>query len=198
MPPPCPSAAARTLGSREKSHVTERNTKLFCEIPHAERMRSLSLIVEKKCSAAKDVVRHAMRPEMMKMAIELAESDRSSKRTPDGGLLLVLENDEQFVEAARVLAQRTLAEATGDAPRLERLFRRVLSRWPEPEEMEALSGALLDFHERFAARPDDAASLVEVGEAPVELPAETTAAELAAWTMISSAILNLFETTNPR
>ena len=111
------TAAARTLGSREKSHVVERNTKLFCEIPHAERTRSLNLIVEKKCSAAKDVVREAMRPEMMKMAIELAESDRSSKRTPNGGLLLVLENEEEVAAYLTELNRRKPGFAARQGPK---------------------------------------------------------------------------------
>jgi hypothetical protein len=102
---------------------------------------------------------------------------------------LVLWNDEQFVEAARVLAQRTLSETGDDRTRLARMFERCASRAPDAQELELLAQALDDFRERFAAAPDDARLLIEVGDAPTAM--HLAPAELAAWTMLASTVLNL-------
>jgi hypothetical protein len=106
---------------------------------------------------------------------------------------LVLWNDEQFVEAARALAARTLAEVSGevadDAARLTRLFVRCGARAPDAEELDALARTLATFRARYAADPAAAQALLEVGETMA--PAELDPAELAAWTLIASAILNL-------
>ena len=108
---------------------------------------------------------------------------------------LVLWNDEQFVEAARVLATRTLAESWPDErARLVRLFTRCAVRAPEESELGALAQALADFRARYAAAPDDARALLAVGESasPSELDAPGfDVSELAAWTLLASAVLNL-------
>jgi len=110
---------------------------------------------------------------------------------------LVLWNDEQFVEAARALAERTLREVpAGDEARLVALFRRVLARVPEPGELELLADGLAELRARFDGREEDARALIDVGEAA--LASDAPPSELAAWTMVASAVLNLHETTNPR
>ena len=105
---------------------------------------------------------------------------------------LVLWNDEQFVEASRVLAQRTLAESGGDEAQIVSMFRRCTGHEPESDDLAQLQSALMHFRTRYADSPEDAAQLLEVGEAPV--PPELDPAELAAWTVIASSILNLHET----
>ena len=125
---------------------------------------------------------------------EFCVVERAATDTPLQAL--VLWNDEQFVEAARNLAQRILAEADTDGSRIERLFLHVLGRRPSGDEAEAVALALADLRSSFLARPEDAAALLEPGESPV--PEGYEAGELAAWTMVSSALLNLFEATNPR
>lgn len=111
---------------------------------------------------------------------------------------LVLWNEEQYVESARVLAARTLHESPGasDAQHAERLFRRVTARAPEAAEVEALLRALNDFRTGFRQDPLDAARLNRVGTSPP--PADIDAAELASWTMIASAVMNLHETVTQR
>jgi hypothetical protein len=113
------------------------------------------------------------------------------RRTPTDTPLqaLVLWNDEQFVEAARVLAQRTLAEGGDDAQRLEQMFRRCTGRRPDDATIRELSRALADFRRRYEAAPADAQKLTTVGMAPV--PKDLPAPELAAWTLVASALLNL-------
>jgi uncharacterized protein DUF1553/uncharacterized protein DUF1549/cytochrome c len=113
---------------------------------------------------------------------------RASTNTPLQAL--VLWNDEQFVEAARALAARTLGEGPADdAARLTRLFTRCAVRAPEERELAALARTLADFRARYAAAPDDARALLEVGESMA--PSELDPAELAAWTMLANAVLNL-------
>jgi hypothetical protein len=103
----------------------------------------------------------------------------------------VLWNDEQFVEAARVLAQRTLgdANAASDDAKLGNMFRRCTSRVPAAEELDALRQTLAAFRERYSNDAEGAASLVELGEAMTAT--DLDARELAAWTMIANALLNL-------
>lgn len=106
---------------------------------------------------------------------------------------LTLWNDVQFVEASRVLAQRTLESAGGDAERLRGLFLRVVTREPRGEEMAVLSRTLAEFRTRYRAVPGDAVGLVTQGDAPID--AEGDPVELAAWTMVAQVTMNLYETT---
>lgn len=115
---------------------------------------------------------------------------------------LVLWNDEQFVEAARVLAERSLLEALpeatetdelkADEARLVRLFRRCTGRRPTPREVELLSSALASHRERYGDASEDASALLEVGERPAS--EELEVGELAAWTLLASTLLNLHAT----
>jgi len=105
---------------------------------------------------------------------------------------LVMWNDEQFVEAARALAQRALLTPGDDEARLTSIFLRCTSREPDSAELELLGRALGEFRERFAATPRDAALLVTTGASA--LPPELGFSELAAWTMVASSVLNLHET----
>jgi hypothetical protein len=106
---------------------------------------------------------------------------------------LVLWNDEQFVEAARALADRTMREDGDDEARLRLLYRRCTAREPDAAALARAVEALEAFRARYAASLEDASALVDVGESP--LPEEVDRAELAAWTMLASAMLNLYETT---
>ncbi|MEZ5965965.1 MAG: DUF1553 domain-containing protein [Planctomycetota bacterium] len=105
---------------------------------------------------------------------------------------LVLWNDAQFLEAARMLAARTLREATGDEARVRRMFRRCTGRTPGPREQTVLLGLLHDLRVRYAAAPRDAASLLSIGDA--ELAGDLDPVEVAAFTMVASATLGLDET----
>ena len=101
---------------------------------------------------------------------------------------LVLWNDEQYVEAARALAARLIAEVPDEQARLVSLVRRCTAQEPSPEQLAEMAEVLAEFRERYAAAPDEAAALVDVGEAPV--PSSIPPAELAAWTMICNAVLS--------
>ncbi|MHC5005263.1 MAG: DUF1553 domain-containing protein, partial [Planctomycetota bacterium] len=105
---------------------------------------------------------------------------------------LVLWNDEQYVEASRVLAQRILREDTDETTRIVTLFRRCTGRVPDAGELTRMRAALGQFRARYEAAPEDATRLLEVGEAPA--PDAVRPAELAAWTVVASSLLSLHET----
>ncbi|MBL8761710.1 MAG: PSD1 domain-containing protein [Phycisphaerae bacterium] len=102
---------------------------------------------------------------------------------------LALWNDEQFVEASRMLAQRTLKDGGSDGEKLARLLVRCTGRPPLDADVEKLAGALEAFRARFRASPEDAGKILSVGMAP--RAGDLDPSELAAWTMICNAALNL-------
>jgi hypothetical protein len=118
---------------------------------------------------------------------------RERTNTPMQALQLM--NDVQHFEAARALAERTLAECQGaDEARLAWLFRTVLARTPDTQETAMLVTALNRQRQLFAAEPKAAAKAVDVGESPARLVAP--APETAAWTLLANLVLNLDETLN--
>lgn len=125
---------------------------------------------------------------------EFCVTSRSITNTPLQAL--VLWNDEQFVEAARVLAQRTLTEGEDLDARVESMFLRCTGRYPDEEETTALLDAITSFESRYRDAPEDAALLLQAGEAP--LPDDHDPAQLAAWTMLANAMLALDETMTRR
>jgi hypothetical protein len=123
---------------------------------------------------------------------EFCVTRRASTSTPLQAL--VLWNDPQYVEAARVLALRTLAEGEGDdGARVTTMYRRCTSRTPDAEELTSLLAALRVFRERFKASPEDAAKLLKVGQSMI--PESADKPEVAAWTMIANATMNLYHAT---
>ena len=103
---------------------------------------------------------------------------------------LNLMNDVTFVEAARKLAERVLREAP-PAGRADLLFRLVLARPASSSEQKKVAGALAFYKDHFASQPDKAASFTSFGDSK---PGQGFApADLAAWTALSSAVLNLDE-----
>jgi hypothetical protein len=116
---------------------------------------------------------------------------RDRTNTPLQALQLM--NDVQHFEAARALAERVLSEAgkTTDE-RLTVLFRTVLSRKPDADELRILARAFAKQRELFAADPAAAKKVVRAGESHPRNVAPDV--EVAAWTMIANLVLNLDET----
>jgi hypothetical protein len=105
----------------------------------------------------------------------------------------VLLNDESFVEAARVLAQKVTAEPREDfAKQLDRAFLLALARRPLAAEATAMENLYSDVLAEYRGRPEAAAQLLAVGDFPLVAGADT--ASLAAWTCVANAILNFDET----
>ena len=101
---------------------------------------------------------------------------------------LVLWNDPQFVEAARVTAERLITASDDDTERVSLLYRSCTGSEPEPPLAEAMMGTLGEFRSRFEVDSDSALALITVGDAPVN--DGLAASEVAAWTMLVNAVLS--------
>ena len=104
---------------------------------------------------------------------------------------LVLMNDPQFVEACRVLADSVLRQHDTTAARLEEVTMRLLARPPSDAEQDILERSLHDFLDVFRSDAESADLLMTVGESPP--PRHSDAPETAAWTLLTSQILNTDE-----
>lgn len=115
---------------------------------------------------------------------------RQRTNTPLQALALL--NDTQFVEAARVLAQRVLLSApASDRAGVAIAFRRTVAREPSDFETQSLLRLLSAERIRFQQDRAAAEALLSVGECPV--PVEMNRSELAAWTVLANVLLNLDE-----
>ena len=104
---------------------------------------------------------------------------------------LTLLNETGFVEAARVLAERVIAEAKTPDERLTRAFRRVLARSPSPAELRILCDGLDHHLARFRDDPAAARKLLTTGDKKPD--PKRAPAELAAYATVCGMILNLDE-----
>ncbi|MCE9551807.1 MAG: DUF1553 domain-containing protein, partial [Planctomycetes bacterium] len=106
---------------------------------------------------------------------------------------LVAMNDAQFVEAARVLAERSIREG-GATPRdrIAYAFRLAAGVRPREATLELLTRAFEQERTIFLKEPARAAKLLSIGEAPRNKQIDP--AEHAAMTIVASMILNLDET----
>ena len=108
---------------------------------------------------------------------------RNRSNTPLQALTLL--NDEMFLEMSRALARLAFARQTEGAHACATsIFRRVLTRPPEPHELTAL----LDYYQsqtrRLAAGHMNPIAIADDEQASVEL---------AAWVMVARAVMNLDE-----
>lgn len=104
-------------------------------------------------------------------------------------------NDPTFVEAARILAERTLREADGCSETAMALVSsRVLLRSLTTEEQDIVVATHTRMRAHYEAVPEDAERLLSVGEAPRDPKLE--AASVAALAMVANQLLNLDETLN--
>jgi hypothetical protein len=104
---------------------------------------------------------------------------------------LVTMNETLFVESSRQLAARTLREATRFDARLDAISLRLLGRTFTRDERKVLQRTLDDALATYRRQPDLAKQLLAVGESPVD--PKLPAAELAAWTLVASQVMNLDE-----
>ncbi|MDA1193479.1 MAG: DUF1553 domain-containing protein, partial [Candidatus Poribacteria bacterium] len=118
---------------------------------------------------------------------------RERTNTPMQALMLM--NDPQYVEAARVFAQRTLKQGgeTTDE-RLVYAFEAATARVPSEREMAILRATLDGYLAEYQGDAEEAGKLIAVGAAPAEGVEDPT--QLAAWTMMMNLILNLDEVIN--
>jgi hypothetical protein len=108
---------------------------------------------------------------------------------------LVTLNDPQFVEAARYVAQESLAASGGkDAKTINFMARRVIGRPLSDKEQAVLLRDKEEFLAYYESQPDDAQALISVGESKVD--DKLDAAQLAAWTLVANQVMNLDEALN--
>lgn len=115
--------------------------------------------------------------------------ERPRSNTPQQALVLL--NDPTYVEASRALAERLL-KVDGDRDKIQLAFRLALQRPASDEELAVLTKLYQKQQSFYQAHVKDAEALLRIGEHP--LPAGVQAADLAAWTNVTRAILNLHET----
>jgi hypothetical protein len=119
----------------------------------------------------------------------------TARRTPTNTPLqaLVLMNDPTYVEAARALATRALLEGgSNSTSRLGYAFKLATARMPSAREARFLLGLLSRQTQRYRRDGNAAVELIRVGQSQPD--GRIGAPELAAWTIVASAILNLDET----
>ena len=104
---------------------------------------------------------------------------------------LTMLNDSGFLEAARSLAAVALRSDSELHARLATITRRVLSRPPTPDEVLVLTRELERARTYYRSHSQDAAKLLALGQQPVDPTLDH--ADLAAYAVISSLVLNLDE-----
>jgi hypothetical protein len=121
---------------------------------------------------------------------EECTADRARSNTPLQSLVLL--NDPCYVEAARAFAELILVQdGMTKQDRLDFAFRQAVSRAITEDERAVLE-QLLDAHlSEYEANQSAAAELLAVGTHPVS--PGSSVSELAAWTSVARAILNLHE-----
>jgi hypothetical protein len=122
---------------------------------------------------------------------EECTAQRPKSNTPMAALVLL--NDPTFVEAARSFATQSLnIDSATDDERIAWAFYHAVTRYPTASEQDVLRRLLRENRDSFELRPDAAAELLSVG---LTRPATSQdKRELAAWTAVCRAILNLAET----
>ena len=118
---------------------------------------------------------------------DVCQAKRQRTNTPLQALVLL--DDPQFVEAARVLATRMLDEPhADDRARVAAMFRALATRGPNDTEQRVLSQLLGDARASFAEAPDRARDLLGVGFTVAQEGHDPV--ELAAWTTIASTLFS--------
>ncbi|VTT97524.1 hypothetical protein : Uncharacterized protein OS=Singulisphaera acidiphila (strain ATCC BAA-1392 / DSM 18658 / VKM B-2454 / MOB10) GN=Sinac_0947 PE=4 SV=1: PSCyt1: PSCyt2: Laminin_G_3: PSD1 [Gemmataceae bacterium] len=117
---------------------------------------------------------------------------RERTNTPIAALLTL--NDIQFVEAARVLAEKAVKSAADDDARINFVSARLLSRPFKPQELAIVKASLSDLRANYKAKPEEAKKLIAFGESKADPTLDPS--ELAAWTMLVNELLNLDEVLN--
>ncbi|MBI4902699.1 MAG: PSD1 domain-containing protein [Acidobacteria bacterium] len=108
---------------------------------------------------------------------------RARSNTPLQALTTL--NEPLFIETARALAKKTLAEGgKDDAQRIQYAFRRCLSRPPSAAERDELQTLLARARARYQSG----------GLKPEEMNGGEADARLAGWTAVARVLLNLDET----
>ncbi len=117
---------------------------------------------------------------------EFCLARRERTNTPLQALLLM--NEQEYLKASRHLACQTIAQgALGPADRVAVLYETITSQLPDADETATFLKMVEDLEAIYRENSGLADQLCE----GAQLPEETSAAELAAWTLLVSTIYNL-------
>lgn len=120
---------------------------------------------------------------------DLCEVRRQKTNTPLQAL--ALQNDEQVLEGARVLATNVINNTSESQEAVQSIFQRIMLRNPTEREL----GMMVDYFERhydkFNGDNESAEKLLAIGEYPAN-PSDT--AKTAALMMVAQVLYNLDET----
>ncbi|MFM7591022.1 MAG: DUF1553 domain-containing protein, partial [Isosphaeraceae bacterium] len=105
---------------------------------------------------------------------------------------LVLLNDPTYVEAARKFAERLLAKTGSDTERVRMAYQLAVGRGPTEKEIGIIQNILESSSERFRRDEEAATWLLSIGYS--KPAAGMDRVRLAAWSTVTSVILNLDET----
>jgi hypothetical protein len=107
---------------------------------------------------------------------------------------LVTLNDVQFIEAARVLADKILSDASiarDSSSRIQAIANRLIARPFRAEELGVVNASLSELQPFYTQAPDQAQQLIAIGHSKAN--PSLNASELAAWTMLINQLMNLDE-----
>ncbi|NNM25044.1 MAG: DUF1553 domain-containing protein [Phycisphaerales bacterium] len=135
--------------------------------------------------------RTAPMPNMMALDATTREVCTPRRETTSSPIqALVLLNDPQFVEAARVAGERMVRSGGDtDATRIAFMFRLCTGRRPTAAEAALLAELARDQRTRLAADPDAAAGLLRVGDHPADDALDPV--EVATAAVVAQTILNM-------
>lgn len=179
-------------GIWEAVGYTNSNTQTFLQDfgPTAEHRRSIYTFWKRTAHAPNLAILDAPNRESCVMRRE---------RTNTPLQALVLMNDPQYVRASRYLALRVLGEASDRDGRLNRMAMLLRGRPLDESERLVVVNSLDQFRNIYDSDPKAAENLLidEVNDGfSIHPTAGSSAAELAAWTMVANQMQNLDETLN--
>ncbi len=126
---------------------------------------------------------------------EVCVARRETTATPLQALVLL--DDPQFVEAARVLAERLVKQCGQDVDAcIAKAFRLATGRKPEPREQEILRRLYNEQISLFEKNPAAAEQYLKTGEHPSDK--SLSGQQVAATTVLASTLMNLDEFVTKR
>jgi len=103
-------------------------------------------------------------------------------------------NDITYVEAARGLASRVIKDTDKPADRIESIYLHLMARPPSEEERSIVRRRLELLEAEFSGDPEKAQQLLAIGQSKPD--DSIPAVELAAYTALCNALMNLDEVLN--
>jgi hypothetical protein len=135
---------------------------------------------------------HPMLKAMDAPSREECAAQRPRSNTPLEALVML--NDPSMIDAAIALASRILTSPAQTTPeRLAAGFELAVSRRPDDHELAALQQLLLDERDYYSNNLSDAEALIGSADGYIDV-AVADPAELAVWTSVARALLNMYET----